>query len=271
MRFSLLPLALVLALLTSCADPAAETPTPQPTEIPAMESPAAESSVPFDIQTPIVFASYPYRTETAMKTLLLECTSGTYSSMGENWNRAWSGAFRFRLADGYSVSLTDEGGVTSCEMELSFNGPFPLYVDDYNDDGQPDFALTQWGSASGGDYGKIFTLNPDGTVAELPVSGDLRVIGSFGTLDTAETESGCFTLPQQHTAGSVELEKVDGGFVVSTYNPFVRGPFAEGICFLLDEEEIDYSANWLEDVYLWDGSAFVLTEQRLLYKNLEGE
>lgn len=271
MRFSLLPLALALALLASCAGPAAETPTPQPTETPALESPAVESSVPFDIQTPIVFASYPYRTETAMKTLLLECTSGTYSSMGVNWNRAWSGTFRFRLADGYSVSLTDEGGVTSCEMELSFNGPFPLYVDDYNGDGQPDFALTQWGSYSGGDYGRIFTLNPDGTVAELPVSGDLRVIGSFGTLDTAETESGCFTLPQQHTVGSVELEKIDGGFVVSTYNPFVRGPFAEGICFLLDEGEIDYSASWLEDVYLWDGSAFVLTEQRLLHKNLERE
>lgn len=266
MRFSLLPLAHALALLASCAAPATETPTPQPTETPVEESPAVESSVPFNIQTPIVFASYAYRTETAMKTLLLECTSGTYSSMGVNWNQAWSGTFRFRLADGYSVSLTDDGGITSCELKLSFNGPFPLYVEDYNDDGQPDFALTQWGSASGGDYGKIFTLNPDGTVSELPVKGDLRAIGSFGTLYAAETDSGCFTLPQQHTTGSAELEKVDGGFVVSTYNPFVRGPFAEGICFLLDEEEIDDSANWLEDVYLWDGSAFVLTEQRQLYE-----
>ena len=266
MRRAVLPI-LLAGLLVSCAAPAAEssTPSPSPSPTPA-EAPVAESPSPFDIQTPIVFASYPYRTETALKTLLLECTSGTYSSMGVNWNRAWSGTFRFRLADGFGASFTDDGGVTSCEMELSFNGPFPLYVEDYNDDGQPDFALTQWGSASGGDYGRIFTLQADGTVAELPVSGDLRVIGSFGTLDTAEAESGCFTLPQQHTAGSVELQKVDGGFVVSTYNPFVRGPFAEGICFLLDEEEIDYSANWLEDVYLWDGSAFVLTEQRLLYK-----
>lgn len=256
---------LLAGLLVSCTAPAVESPTPQPTELPVTEIPVAETPSPFDIQTPIVFASYSYRTETSMKTLLLECTSGTYSSIGKNWNRAWSGTFRFRLADGPSVSLTDEGGVTSCEMELSFNGPFYLYVDDYNDDGQPDFALTQWGSSSGGDYGKIFTLNSDGTVTELPVRGDLRAIGSFGTLDTTETESGCFTLPQQHTAGSAKLEKVDGGFVVSTYNPFVRGPFAEGICFLLDEEEINYSANWLEDVYLWDGSAFVLSEQRLIY------
>ncbi len=266
MRRAILSL-LLAGLLVSCAAPAVDTPAPLPAETPVLESPATESPAPFDIQTPIVFASYSFQPEPYVyKTLLLECTSGRYTSAKKNWNQAWSGSFRFRLADDPSVSLTDDGGVTSCELELSFNGPFPLHVDDYNGDGQPDFALTQWGSTSGGDYGRLFTLNPDGTVSELPVKGDLRAIGSFGTLDTAETESGCFTLPQQHFAGSAELEKVDGGFVISTYNPFVRGPFTEGICFLLDEEEIDYSANWLEDVYLWDGSAFVLTQQRLTYR-----
>lgn len=265
----LIPTLLLAGLLASCAAPPAESPTPQPTEPPVTEPPVAESPSPFDIQTPIVFVSYSFPLKPyGYKTLMLECISGTYDSGGENWNRAWSGTFRFRLADGPSVSLTDEGGVTSCEMELSFNGPFSLYVDDYNGDGRPDFALTQFGSTSGGDYGKMFTLNSDGTVTELPVRGDLRAISSFGTLDASESDSGCFTLPQRHTAGSVELEKVDGGFVVSTYNPFVRGPFAEGICFLLDEEEIDYSANWLEDVYLWDGSAFVLSEQRLFYEEI---
>ena len=46
-------------------------------------------------------------------------------------------------------------------------------------------------------------------------------------------------------------------------------PFAEGICFLLEEDEIDYDADLLADVYLWDGEAFVLSEQRLLYENWE--
>ena len=44
---------------------------------------------------------------------------------------------------------------------------------------------------------------------------------------------------------------------------------AEGICFLLEEDEIDYDADLLADVYLWDGEAFVLSEQRLLYENWE--
>ena len=247
-------LLLLVSLLSGCAKPV------------PVESPTAETPSPFDIQAPILFASFTYRTETELKTLLLECVSGTYSSSGSAWDRAWSGTFRFRLIDGTVMDAGQEGGITSCELELAFNGPFTLYTDDYNGDGQPDFALTQFGSASGGDYGKIFTLDPDGTVRELSVKGDLRSISSFGTLDAAETDSGCFTIPNYHANGSLPLEKFDGGFLLRTPNPFIRGPLAEGICFLL--EEVDYTSDpdYLEDVYLWDGSAFVLTEQRLIYE-----
>lgn len=230
----------------------------------------AESPSPFDIQTPIVFASYPYRTETALKTLLLECTSGTYSSMGVKWNRAWSGTFRFHLADGSGASFTDDGGVTSCEMELSFNGPFPLYVEDYNDDGQPDFALTQWGSASGGDYGRMFTLNPDGTVSELPIKGDKRYISEFGLTDITQEDTGCFLIPSRHTYGSIDLEQIENGFLVRTTDPFSY--VSHGGIYFWDEPQFNgQTPTALEDIYLWDGSAFVLTEQRLLYENLERE
>lgn len=271
MRFSLLPLALSLALLTSCAAPAAEAPTPQPTETPVPESPAVESPDPFDIQTPIVFASYSFQPQPNIdKTLLLECVSGVYDSGGDTWNRAWSGTFRFRLADGFGASFIDEGGVTSCELQLSFNAPFDLYVNDYNGDGQPDFALTQWGSFSGGDYGRMFTLNPDGTVSELPIKGDKRYFTEFGLTDIAEEDTGCFLIPSRHTYGSIDLEQIENGFLVRTLDPFSY--ISHGGIYFMDEPQLNgQTPIALEDVYLWDGSAFVLTEQRLLYKNLERE
>ena len=266
-----IPFLLLVGSLIGCTapTPAEESPlpSPAPTETPAAEAPSS----PYDIQSPILFASYTYRTETELKTLLLECVSGTYNSRASFWDRAWSGTFRFRLIDGTVTDAGEEGGITSCELELAFNGPFELYVDDYNGDGQPDFALTQFGSTSGGDYGKLFTLNPDGTVSELPIQGDRRAIGSFGTLNADDADTGCFAIPNYHTGGSTPLEKIEGGFIHYTRNPFIRGPLAEGVCFLLDEDEIDYEADLLADVYLWNGEAFVLSEQRLLYENLEEE
>ncbi|MCI8475221.1 MAG: hypothetical protein HFF07_07785 [Oscillospiraceae bacterium] len=262
-----IPALLLAGLLVSCVAPAADTPAPLPAEAPVMESPAAGTPSPFDIQTPIVFASYSFQPERYVyKTLLLECTSGRYTSAKQNWNQAWSGSFRFRLADGPSVSLTDDGGVTSCELELSFNGPFLLHVDDYNGDGQPDFALTQWGSTSGGDYGRLFTLNPDGTVSGLPVKGDRRSIDFFGGVGDSGEDTGCFLLPNQHFAGSAELTKLEGGFLVRTERPFIRmlDPEEQGVYFMGEPDRWDASA--LEDIYLWDGSAFVLTEQRLSYR-----
>lgn len=262
------PLFLLVGFLIGCTAPAPAEESPLPPPVPT-ETAVAETPSPYDIQSPILFASDTYRNETGLKTLLLECVSGTYNSGGSTWNRAWSGTFRFRLINGTVMDAGEAGGITSCELELAFNGPFDLYTGDYNSDGQMDFALTQFGSTSGGDYGKIFTLNPDSTVSELPVRGDQRAIGSFGTLDADGTDTGCFAIPHYHTGGSTPLEKTEGGFIHYTRNPFIRDPFAEGICFLLEEDEIDYDADLLADVYLWDGEAFVLSEQRLLYENWE--
>ena len=139
-------------------------------------------------------------------------------------------------------------------------------MDDYNGDGQPNFALTQWGSTSGGDYGRLFTLNPDGTVSGLPVKGDRRSIGFFGGVGDSGEDTGCFLLPNQHFAGSAELTKLEGGFLVRTERPFIRmlDPEEQGVYFMGEPDRWDASA--LEDIYLWDGSAFVLTEQRLSYR-----
>ena len=254
---------LLVGLLAGCAAPVTEE-TPVPT------TPPTESTVSYDIQSPILFASYTYRTETGLKTLLLECISGTYNSGRSFWHQAWSGTFRFRLIDGTVMDADQADGITSCELELAFNGPFDLYEGDYNGDGQPDFSLTQFGSTSGGDYGKIFTLNSDGTVSELPIKGDKRYFTEFGLTDIAEEDTDCFLIPSRHTYGSISLEQIENGFVVRTTDPFSY--ISHGNIYFMDEPQFNgQNPAALEDIYLWDGSAFVLSEQRLLYENSESE
>ena len=64
---------LLAGLLIGCVAPVMEE-TPVPTAVPT------EGTAPYDIQSPILFASYTYQTEAELKTLLLECVSGTYNS-----------------------------------------------------------------------------------------------------------------------------------------------------------------------------------------------
>lgn len=221
-----------------------------------------------NIKNPIIFASYTFDGEDrSYYTLLFECIKGTYDSSQAMWGREWSGTFRFRLIEaepGVNMDSYEEG-VISCYLQQAFSGPFELYVKDYNGDGLMEFALTQMESFSGGDTGRIFTLQKDGTVTEIPIKNDRRCVSAFGLIGLQEEETGVFLIPFRHTGGSAELDPVENGFLIRTEDPF-RGGSDSGIYFLGEEKEDMQGAAALEDIYLWDGSAFVLTEQRLIYE-----
>lgn len=256
--------ALLLAgLLAGCVPPApVETPASQATETPAAgESAPSENVLAFEISSPIQFASYNYR----ITTLVLECVSGSYDAARIPYGQAWSGRFRFRRTDASRENEVSESDTLSPEMDLAFNTPFDLYHI-YMGSSGPFFVLTQFGSTSGGDYGKLFFWHENDMVEEVPIRGDRRYISAFGLISLSEEDSGCFLLPYRHTPGSLPLETTENGFVVRTEDPFVRSFGTDEIYFMgtLDPENAkDVSA--LEDIYLWNGTAFVLTEQRLIY------
>ena len=220
----------------------------------------------FDIRNPIVFASYTFDEGDSYYTLLFECINGTYDSSNSLWNRQWSGTFRFRLIQSeLGVNLEPyQEGVVSCELQQAFAGPFQLYVKDYNGDGLMEFAITQTESASAGDTGRMFALQKDGTVTEIPIKNDRRYVSGFGLIGIHDRETGVFLIPYRHTEGSADLEQIEHGFLVRTEEPFSRGSDS-GIYFMGETDGDIRNAAALEDVYLWDGTSFMLTEQRLIY------
>lgn len=247
-----LPPALVLGLLLTACAPA--TPSPASTVVltPAVTEPLP-TPPPITVDMPILFCEYsPSRDAT----LTLELVQGDYDAQRRMWDRAWEGQFQFRY---HQLEAED---VISCPLNLSFNGPFLLYTDDYTGDGAVDFVLTQFGSASGGDYAAIFTLGADGVVAQLPVQGDPRSISSFGLIGAdGEDGSGTFLLPFCHTGGSRLLDRTEDGFTV-TYED-VRGGLET--VFLLSQEALtakDYTqAHTVRDVYRWEADHFTLVRQ----------
>lgn len=234
------------------------------------EEPTTAEQPDIEIRNPIIFASYTFDSmagDSLYQTLLFELVNGVYDSGLSMWDREWSGEFRFRTIEaepGINIDSYDSG-VISGQLQQAFAGPFQLYVKDYNGDGLMEFAITQFESASGGDTGRMFTLHEDGTVSELPVKNDRRYVSGFGFIGLGETDTGVFLIPFSHTGGSADLEQVEYGFVVRTEKPFRMGTDT-GIYFMGDANDKLEGAAALEDIYLWDGKAFVLTEQRLIYE-----
>lgn len=109
--------------------------------------------------------------------ILLVMTEGEYTteayeaSAGGVYPENFRGSYELRTLTEQgdpidSLVLTDESG----EHEFNFGGEFALALEDYNQDGCPDFTLGTWGSSSMGIYylytvtesGKINQAYPDG-------------------------------------------------------------------------------------------------------------
>lgn len=82
-------------------------------------------------------------------------------------------------------------------VEMNFPaGVFPIYFDDYNGDGDPDFTLGQYGSSSMNQF-RLFTIRQDGRVEQLPWE-----VGAIATQDFSvlleKPAPGEITLPGYH-------------------------------------------------------------------------
>lgn len=70
--------------------------------------------------------------------------------------------------------------------------------------------------------------------------------------------------PSCHAPGAIDLEQIKNGFLVCTTDPFSH--ISYGSIYFMDESHFNgQTVAALADIYLWDGTAFVLTEQRLIY------
>jgi bla regulator protein BlaR1 len=107
--------------------------------------------------------------------ILLE--KGDRRADAEEWcgnGEKWEGYFTIQVKKGDTVlsrqSLNDLMFPFEKEHEpLSFWTPeFSLVFNDYNMDGQVDFNIGQYGSCNG-NYYKLFTAKPDGTIFPLPI------------------------------------------------------------------------------------------------------
>lgn len=136
----------------------------------------------------------------------------------QGWN--WQGKF--------VVSLIDEAGKTISELDLNeafggqdlvFNSSFLLQFDDYNNDGNLDFALGQYASSNGNVY-RLFTIKDD-VIELLPVkTGEIFSSGGRSRYTT-------------------EFEKFAKSGFINTYYDNIKGKY-------------------IEQHFVWDGSQFII-------------
>lgn len=75
--------------------------------------------------------------------------------------------------DIFKAPISIEGENMNFGGETSF-GEFSLVFDDYNNDGNTDFTLGQWGSSNGNIY-KLFSIYPNGEIKELDTGGTMQI------------------------------------------------------------------------------------------------
>lgn len=136
----------------------------------------------------------------------------------QGWN--WQGKFLLQLVDstGDTVSQLELNKAFE-EEELIFNRTFLISFDDYNNDGDPDFTIGQYGSNNGNLY-KLFTIR-DNKIEVLPLQTG-SVFSSGG-----------------NSRHSISLKRIsDIGFVNSYYD--------------------NTKGKLIEQYFIWDGSQFAL-------------
>lgn len=217
------------------------------------------------LETPVVFAACFFEDafpELKGRSLVLEMTEGSYNSYNGYWDRAWEGKFRFRLTKSDEASHYEilDSDIISCPLELAFNEPFDISVDDYNNDGYPDFTINQWGSLSGGTHCYLFTLSKDRKVK--PINYIVN-----------DEQSEIFWLPKPYRSiYSPAFEKEGKNYF--SVSRFTYGGVSENELHLISHDVINdwfsdhngfaMSEFTLKNIYEWGDEFVVLKEQQIL-------
>lgn len=162
--------------------------------------------------------------------ILLVMTEGEYTtevyeaSAGGVYSENFRGSYELRTLteQGEQIDhlvLTDESG----EHEFNFGGEFALTLEDYNQDGCPDFTLGTWGSSSMGVY-YLYTVTE---------SGKIEQVYPDGIADTG-------------FAFSKALERTEEpGFAVSLYNQ-ADGSYSR-IVYAWEENPEEFSGSYVPE------------------------
>lgn len=145
----------------------------------------------------------------------------------------WEGYFLIRVKkDGFVLSVQSLNSLMSSSENspdpLFFRTPeFSLIFKDYNNDGQIDFNLGQYAGCNG-NYYKLFTFKPDGTIVRLPVKDQEYGFSVSNPADNPNSTDSIYT---------------DGNLVRFSYYSQSQGSISA--------------------TYTWNGKYFVLVEEKL--------
>lgn len=152
--------------------------------------------------------------------ITLEMVSGEYFTANNTistYRTNFKGEFQFCVRNGLDDAILFKERVVFEEDDICFDKMFDIVVDDYNNDGNPDFTIGQYGGSTNNIF-KLYNVLPSGKIKEM-------LVGNTNIMTIANR---CF---------SVKLDKMDKTtFYARHYN-----------------NEI---AEFVDIVYTWDSKKF---------------
>jgi hypothetical protein len=140
-------------------------------------------SIPDYAEMPTVISSscfYPLQA-TEIQTLSIVMTEGEFSEQLDagpysGWNYVGNFVIEGKDADGNLVSSLDLNEVFG-GGNLVFGPMVELAFEDYNQDGNLDFTIGQWGTSNGFIY-RLFSVNQESEIVALPIEDDLSIFSA---------------------------------------------------------------------------------------------
>ena len=173
--YSIAIILILVLLATSCAAQEVNSSVTEATSVKGVDSTinitTSEKKSNIDVQSPMTLSNTELTFSGQPAYLRMKMVKGRYY---EDWNPGaymgtlWEGSFIIELSDEYGKTIAETDISDMFSEALIFNSSFNIEFDDYNNDGDLDFTIGQYGSSNGYLY-KLFTLRKDGKVEQLPI------------------------------------------------------------------------------------------------------